>query len=58
MSTQSHTRIPRASFLLCPVCNKPVSLESAKTDEHGRAIHEDCYVLALRLKQATNDTQN
>jgi hypothetical protein len=28
----------------CPVCGEPVSLERCKTDEDGRAIHEDCYV--------------
>ena len=30
---------------LCPVCHAPVALEVAKTDENGRAIHEECYVL-------------
>lgn len=28
----------------CPICHEPVSLERCKTDEDGRAIHEDCYV--------------
>lgn len=28
----------------CPICQHPVSLERCKTDEDGRAIHEDCYV--------------
>ena len=28
---------------ICSVCNKPVKLESAKTDEDGQAVHEDCY---------------
>ena len=58
MSTHPHAQIPRSSLLLCPLCNKPVSVESAKTDERGRAIHEDCYVLELKVKQASNDTQN
>ena len=26
-----------------------MSLESAKTDEHGRATHENCYFLKLNL---------
>lgn len=34
----------------CPICDKPVPLESAKTDEDGKAIHEDCYVSALKFK--------
>ena len=28
----------------CPLCHEPVCLEGCKTDEDGRAIHEDCYV--------------
>jgi hypothetical protein len=27
--------------------------ESSKTDENGKAVHEECYLLTLRLKQAT-----
>lgn len=34
----------------CPICNKPVPLEIANTDEHGRAVHEECYLLSLKLK--------
>jgi hypothetical protein len=39
--------------VLCSICEKPVSLESAKADEYGRTIHEDCYALKMKLKQAT-----
>jgi hypothetical protein len=28
----------------CAICGKPVSLESCKFDENGKAVHEDCYV--------------
>lgn len=28
---------------LCPICNEPVNLETAKTDGKGRAVHEECY---------------
>jgi hypothetical protein len=37
----------------CSICEKAVSIESAKADEYGRAIHEECYALKVRLKQAT-----
>jgi len=33
---------------ICPICGEPVCLEEAKTDEDGRAIHEDCYVVNLK----------
>jgi hypothetical protein len=41
---------------LCSICNRRVSLENAKTDEHGLAVHEECYVLKLRLKRASSET--
>jgi len=37
----------------CSICEQPVSLESVKTDEYGRTIHEECYALKMKLKQAT-----
>jgi hypothetical protein len=39
--------------VLCSICEKPVSLESAKADEYGRTIHEECYTLKMKLKWAT-----
>ena len=37
------------SLPLCPICNAPVPLETAKTDEEGTAIHEECYVLKVGI---------
>ena len=31
----------------CSLCNLPVPLNSAKTDEDGNAVHEDCYVIKV-----------
>jgi hypothetical protein len=36
---------------ICAICEKPVSLESAKADEHGCTVHEECYVLKIKGKQ-------
>jgi hypothetical protein len=36
--------VPVSSAPLCAVCNQPVPLELAKTDEAGRAIHDECYL--------------
>ncbi|GEM_PF-2695738 len=30
--------------LTCSVCARPIALETAKTDETGKAVHEECYV--------------
>jgi len=35
---------PSKAGAVCVICGDPVALESSKTDEHGRAVHEDCYV--------------
>jgi len=43
--------------LLCRICGKPVSLETAKTDKFGKAVHEDCYVFKLRLERASQDAK-
>ena len=38
---------------VCVICNQPVSLETANTDEDGRPVHGECYTLAAKLKLAT-----
>jgi hypothetical protein len=32
---------------ICSICNLPVPLNNAKTDEDGSAIHENCYLIKL-----------
>jgi hypothetical protein len=41
----------------CPICNRPVDLQTCKTDERGKAVHEECYALRQALKHATQPTQ-
>jgi hypothetical protein len=38
--------------MLCPICNQPITLEDAKIDEDGRAVHEECYVKQLLARPA------
>ena len=45
----SAPRIP-----VCGICDKPVPIETAKTDEDGRAMHEECYLLKIHLEQASS----
>jgi hypothetical protein len=40
---------------LCSICDKPVPLETCKTNEAGKAVHGECYV--LKLKQAATHEQ-
>ena len=37
----------------CSICDKPVQLETSKTDENGKAVHGECYVLKVKLMLAT-----
>jgi hypothetical protein len=32
---------------ICSLCNLPVPLNRAKTDEDGNAVHEHCYVIKV-----------
>ena len=36
--------VKTASYPICPLCTEHVEIETANTDEKGRAVHEDCYV--------------
>lgn len=51
--------IPKGPALpACPICNKEVQLETAKRDEVGRAMHDECYFLRLNLRRSTTPTNN
>ena len=48
MSIRRNADHIRSVQFLCVVCREPVSLEAAKTDDYGQAIHEECYVEKIR----------
>ena len=50
---QSSSRLASIASGRCSLCNRPVPLESSKTDENGKTVHEECYVLGQLLKRAT-----
>lgn len=41
--------------LLCRICGRPIPIETAKSDGHGRAIHEECYVVEINWANASKD---
>ena len=43
----------KTTFPICSVCNEPVELNTAKVNEVGNPIHEECYVVKVRLREAT-----
>lgn len=38
----------------CAICGEHVDFENSKTDEHGRAVHETCYVASLHRPTASH----
>jgi hypothetical protein len=43
----------RSISLACWICGKTVDIKDCVTDEHGRSVHEPCYVTRLALESAT-----
>jgi hypothetical protein len=33
--------------MLCSICKNPVQLETSNTNELGKAVHENCYAVAI-----------
>ena len=50
--TKVHPKF-RSAAVRCSICDRIVALEIAKSDEYGRAIHEECYAIKMQLKSAT-----
>ena len=42
----------------CSICNNPVNIEAATTDEQGKTVHRECYVLKVVIKPPQSDTAN
>ena len=40
------------SVQTCWICGKTVHLETCKADEHGKAVHEECYAAKIALAKA------
>ena len=38
----------------CQLCEKPVPLESARINELGKPVHEECYLQAIRIAKPNN----
>jgi hypothetical protein len=41
----------------CSICNRPVAVETAKTDEVGQAVHDECYVQKLGMGTDLNSNR-
>lgn len=43
----------RYGNIKCSICNKPLTLETATTDDSGKHVHGDCYTKTL-VSNSTN----
>lgn len=48
--------VPQDLVHICWICGNNVSLEESKTDEHGNAVHEECYIIRVSLQSASQTT--
>jgi hypothetical protein len=48
----------------CVICNEPIKLETAKSDEDGNPVHDDCYLKKIsglippKIKKNPSATQS
>jgi hypothetical protein len=49
--TIGHSPYANHDWVSAMLCNAPVPLETAKTNEDGAAIHEQCYLLKVKLSE-------
>lgn len=42
----------------CPICREPVKLETAKADEDGKPVHEECYSQKMADRPRGSPRQN
>jgi hypothetical protein len=42
----------------CSICNEPVDIKTAKTNEDGKAVHDKCYLDRLRHDPVTTLPRN
>lgn len=55
MPMRSHLS-PKPKFSVCSICNESVELQTAKVDERGLPVHEECYVRKVSSKKAVKST--
>ena len=45
------------TILYCRLCQKPVPVDTAKTDSEGKAIHEHCYLADITGEMNSSKTR-
>jgi hypothetical protein len=42
---------------MCVICNEPVDLRTAKTNNEGQAVHEECYLMKMKNNPPTENPE-
>ena len=42
--------LTKITSITCWICGKEVSLGDCKIDEHGHAVHDECYVMRMKFE--------
>jgi hypothetical protein len=41
-------QVPNLKFPSCSLCHESVELTTAKVDENGKPVHDECYVQSIK----------
>lgn len=44
--------------VFCQFCQQPVILETARINEFGKAVHEECYLKAIQASRGSENDKN
>jgi len=44
-------------FQMCPICLESIDLCTAETDDEGRAVHEECYLMKMKGNPPTENSE-
>ena len=45
----------RSRFPECGICHEPVDLRTAKTNDEGQPVHEECYAMKMKNNPPTEN---
>src|SRR5258705_11465509 len=48
----------RPKSVACSLCNETIDLETTKTDESGKPVHEECYAQKVSVHTTHHQTSN
>jgi hypothetical protein len=47
----------RSRSPMCVICNEPVDPRTAKTNDEGQPVHEECYAMKMKNNPPTENSE-